>query len=121
MIKKPSSSLLKMNRHHILFLSYCPPTPSWGGSMTFYRHFIERNDFETLVITNDNEVDKYDIPYKPTKVNYNKLWEMSQTWFQEQINRIEDSPKLQANFRLRCHKLQTPSSLINKLRRKIFK
>lgn len=33
--------------------------------MTFYRHFIERNNFETFVATNSHHVDEYDLPYQP--------------------------------------------------------
>lgn len=33
--------------------------------MTFFRHFIERQDFETLVVTNRHAVEGYELPYTP--------------------------------------------------------
>jgi glycosyltransferase involved in cell wall biosynthesis len=51
----------------IFFLSFTPPVPSWGGAMTFHRHFIERNDFQTLVATNSRLVDEYPIAYSPVR------------------------------------------------------
>lgn len=33
--------------------------------MTFYRHFIERTDFETLVATNYRGMEEFDLPYQP--------------------------------------------------------
>jgi hypothetical protein len=49
----------------ILFLSHCPPLPSWGGAMTFFRHFIDRKDFTTLVVTSAQHVKDYDLSYEP--------------------------------------------------------
>lgn len=47
----------------VFYLSYTPPVPSWGGALSFYRHFVERNDFEIFVATNSPEVEQYDVPY----------------------------------------------------------
>ncbi|MFM7373633.1 MAG: glycosyltransferase, partial [Chthoniobacterales bacterium] len=40
-----------MSKPRIFFLSYTPPQPTWGGAMTFHRHFCERDDFTTRVAT----------------------------------------------------------------------
>lgn len=51
----------------ILFLSDCPPLPSWGGSMTFFRHFVERKECKTLVVTNSQHLKEYELPYEPIR------------------------------------------------------
>jgi len=51
-------------RLRVLYLSYTPPVPSWGTAMSFYRHFIERNDFEIFVATDSAEVQQYEVPYR---------------------------------------------------------
>ena len=33
--------------------------------MTFFRHFIEREDFTTLVVTSSQNLNDYDLPYEP--------------------------------------------------------
>src|SRR5262245_22832511 len=50
-------------RIRIFYLSYNPPVPSWGTAMSFYRHFVERSDFEIFVATDSTEVQEYDVPY----------------------------------------------------------
>jgi hypothetical protein len=50
-------------RIRIFYLSYNPPVPSWGTAMSFYRHFVERSDFEIFVATDNSEVQEYDVPY----------------------------------------------------------
>src|SRR5436190_19680075 len=50
-------------RIRVFYLSYTPPVPSWGGAMSFYRHFVERRDFEIFVATDSAEVERYDVPY----------------------------------------------------------
>lgn len=50
-------------RIRLFYLSYTPPVPSWGGAMSFYRHFVERNDFEIFVATDSADVEQYDVPY----------------------------------------------------------
>lgn len=52
------------NRIRVFYLSYTPPVPSWGGAMSFYRHFVERSDFEIFVATDSAEVEEYDVPYR---------------------------------------------------------
>lgn len=50
-------------RIRIFYLSYNPPVPSWGTAMSFYRHFVERDDFEIFVATDSAEMEKYEVPY----------------------------------------------------------
>jgi glycosyltransferase involved in cell wall biosynthesis len=56
-------SMLRDNRLRVFYLSYTPPVPTWGGAMSFYRHFVERNDFEIFVATDSAEVEEYQVPY----------------------------------------------------------
>jgi glycosyltransferase involved in cell wall biosynthesis len=51
-------------RIRVFYLSYTPPVPSWGGAMSFYRHFVERSDFEIFVATDSAEVQQYEVPYR---------------------------------------------------------
>jgi glycosyltransferase involved in cell wall biosynthesis len=51
-------------RIRIFYLSYNPPVPSWGTAMSFYRHFVERDDFEIFVATDSMEVQQYEVPYR---------------------------------------------------------
>jgi hypothetical protein len=51
-------------RIRVFYLSYTPPVPSWGGAMSFYRHFVERSDFEIFVATDSAEVEQYNVPYR---------------------------------------------------------
>jgi hypothetical protein len=51
-------------RIRVFYLSYTPPVPSWGGAMSFYRHFVERTDFEIFVATDNAEVQQYEVPYQ---------------------------------------------------------
>jgi len=48
----------------VFYLSYTPPVPTWGGAMSFYRHFVERSDFEVFVATDSMEVQEYEVPYR---------------------------------------------------------
>jgi hypothetical protein len=50
-------------RIRVFYLSYTPPVPTWGGAMSFYRHFVERRDFEIFVATDGTEVEQCDVPY----------------------------------------------------------
>jgi hypothetical protein len=50
-------------RIRVFYLSYTPPVPTWGGAMSFYRHFVERSDLELFVATDSAEVEHYDVPY----------------------------------------------------------
>jgi glycosyltransferase involved in cell wall biosynthesis len=67
----------------VLFITNTPPTPTWGGAMTFYRHFCERNDFIISVITSDEKIkDYYDVPYPFIVINRGRLWtKISRTRF----------------------------------------
>jgi Glycosyltransferase Family 4 len=48
----------------VFFLTYYPPIPTMGGAMAFYRHFVERNDFDIFVATDDEGILKYNPPYQ---------------------------------------------------------
>src|SRR6266480_2615999 len=50
-------------RIRVFYLSYHAPVPTWGTAMSFYRHFVERRDFEIFVATDSMEVQQYDVPY----------------------------------------------------------
>jgi Glycosyltransferase Family 4 len=50
-------------RMRVFYLSYHAPVPSWGTAMSFYRHFVERNDVDIFVATDSPEVQQYDVPY----------------------------------------------------------
>lgn len=66
----------------LCIVSHCPPLPSWGGAMTFFRHFIERTDFETLVVTPSHHVDDHPLPYDPVRIQLPPWWRRaSQTRF----------------------------------------
>jgi hypothetical protein len=52
------------NRIRVFYLSYNPPVPSWGTAMSFYRHFVERSDFEIIVATDSAEMQQYEVPYR---------------------------------------------------------
>jgi hypothetical protein len=59
----PGLTTPRDKRIRVFYLSYNPPVPSWGTAMSFYRHFVERNDFEIFVATDSAEVDQYQVPY----------------------------------------------------------
>lgn len=42
--------------------------------MTFYRHFMERNDFETLVITNNQQLSEFPVNYEPIHIAEPDWW-----------------------------------------------
>lgn len=44
------------NRPRIFFLTFYPPTPTMGGAMAYFRHFLTRNDVELFVATDDSSV-----------------------------------------------------------------
>src|SRR5438105_8096563 len=60
----PGLTTPRDKRIRVFYLSYHPPVPSWGTAMSFYRHFVERNDFEIFVATDSMEVQEYDVPYR---------------------------------------------------------
>src|SRR6266550_2815047 len=69
-------------RIRVFYLSYQPPVPTWGTAMSFYRHFVERNDFEIFVATDSMEVQEYDVPYRFLKFDIPKwLKRMQHTRF----------------------------------------
>jgi hypothetical protein len=57
-------STLHDKRIRVFYLSYNPPVPSWGTAMSFYRHFVERDDFEIFVATDSTDVQQYEVPYR---------------------------------------------------------
>jgi hypothetical protein len=60
----PGLIMPRGKRIRVFYLSYTPPVPSWGGAMSFYRHFVERSDFEIFVATDSAEVQHYEVPYR---------------------------------------------------------
>src|SRR5438067_3493984 len=60
----PGLTMPRDKRIRVFYLSYTPPVPTWGGAMSFYRHFVERNDFEIFVATDNPEVQQYQVPYR---------------------------------------------------------
>jgi hypothetical protein len=52
----------------IFFLTPIPPMPTWGTAMAFYRHFVERHDFEIAVATDNQQVLEFPVPYPITFV-----------------------------------------------------
>jgi glycosyltransferase involved in cell wall biosynthesis len=56
--------LQRHRRTRVFYLSYHPPVPTWGTAMSFYRHFVERNDFDIFVATDSVEVQQYEVPYR---------------------------------------------------------
>lgn len=66
----------------ILLITNTPPIPSWGGAMTFFRHFCEKKDFEIQVITDNTDILKYEVPYEYQIVNHGKIFQrLSKTRF----------------------------------------
>ena len=58
----------------LFVLTSQPPLPSWGTSMTLWRHLVERNSFDIMVATNSNLIDQYDVPYDPIRLKPPKVW-----------------------------------------------
>ena len=59
----------------IFLITSTPPIPTWGGAMTFYRHFCDRTDFKISVITDNPQVLDYDVPYDYTLVAHSPIWQ----------------------------------------------
>lgn len=75
----------------LFIVSHAPPLPSWGGSMTFYRHFVERDDFEVCVASNSTLFDDYQIPYRPVEMKLPRLWARGcRTRFMPWLNGLQD-------------------------------
>jgi hypothetical protein len=53
----------RCKRIRVFYVSYTPPVPSWGGAMSFYRHFVEHSDFDLFVATDSPDVQRYEVPY----------------------------------------------------------
>ncbi len=60
-------------RVRILYVSFIPPTPGMGTAMAYYRHFVERNDFELKVVTNLDPFPFASVPYKPVLFGRNRI------------------------------------------------
>lgn len=43
------------SRIRLFCVTHTPPQPSWGGAMTFHRHFVERDDFSLFVAAPDRQ------------------------------------------------------------------
>lgn len=52
-----------MKRPRILLVTSTPPADEIGGSMLLYRKFVERNDYEILVVTDKPGFHSDDFPY----------------------------------------------------------
>lgn len=61
------------NKLRVLYVSYTPPQPSWGGAIAFYRHFVERQDFEVKVVTNSTTLAHESVPYEPVRFGPSQL------------------------------------------------
>ena len=59
----------------VLLITACPPIPSWGGAMAFYRHFCERDDFQISVVTDNRQLQSYTVPYDYSIINRGRLWQ----------------------------------------------
>lgn len=57
----------------ILFITNTPPLPTQGGAMTFFRHFVERDDFEIAVITDDKSIKQHNVDYPYKIINPGQL------------------------------------------------
>lgn len=58
--------------------------------MTFFRHFIERDDFTTLVATNSPLIKEYELPYSPVKTSPPRIWlRLSRTRFYPIVSGLE--------------------------------
>ena len=42
--------------------------------MTFFRHFIERPEFDVLIVTTSNQVDEFELPYTPIRTSLPRWW-----------------------------------------------
>jgi glycosyltransferase involved in cell wall biosynthesis len=60
-------------RLRVFYLSFTPPIPTWGGAMAFYRHFVERQDFEIRVATNCKNFPVNSVPYEPVFFDNTRL------------------------------------------------
>jgi len=47
----------------IFVLTFYPPTPTMGGAMAFWRHFVERDDFDLFVATTEKKLTDYNPSY----------------------------------------------------------
>jgi len=65
----PGLTTPRDKRIRVFYLSYTPPVPTWGGAMSFYRHFVERGDFDLFVATDSPEVQRYEASYPCHRFN----------------------------------------------------
>ena len=56
----------------ILFITNTP-LPTQGGAMTFFRHFVERDDFEIAVVTDDKSIKQHNVVYPYKIINPGRL------------------------------------------------
>jgi Glycosyltransferase Family 4 len=62
-----------MSKPKVFFLTYYPPVPTMGGAMAFYRHFVERDDFDLFLATDDKHVLQYN-PRYPVLIFQQPTW-----------------------------------------------
>jgi hypothetical protein len=65
----PGLTTPRDKRIRVFYLSYTPPIPTWGGAMSFYRHFVEHSDFDLFVATDSPDVQRYAVPYPYHRFN----------------------------------------------------
>lgn len=71
-----------MGKIKILFITSLPPIPTWGTSMAFFRHFVERDDFEIFVVTDNPQILDHSVKYNYKLVkNSHYIERLSKTRF----------------------------------------
>src|SRR6267143_942990 len=70
---QPIKWMSTSRRLRIFYLSFTPPIPTWGGAMAFYRHFIERQDFEVRVVSNCAKFPTDSVCYQPVLFSPSRL------------------------------------------------
>jgi glycosyltransferase involved in cell wall biosynthesis len=81
---------MRLSKPKVFILSFIPPLPAWGSAMTFYRHFVERNDFEVRIATDSADVGNYDLPYEPMMFDLPRWWKrMRNTRFHKWVLGME--------------------------------
>jgi glycosyltransferase involved in cell wall biosynthesis len=92
----------------VLYISYAAPSPTWGGAMAFYRHFFERNDFETLVAT-------YRVAFPMDLVSYSPIF-IAQNKILSRLCKTRLMPWIEGFFALGCG-VRIPPDLENAARK----
>lgn len=64
-----------MKKPRLFFLTNLPPRPSFGSSMLFYRHFVQRQDFDLFVATDDQDYFSNDPAFPGLFISRSKIIE----------------------------------------------